>query len=91
MPTELTKHHKEGFTFAEVPVDDILAGRYDQLDPDCVNLLKTSVDRMPWRLYVHQPYPVSSTFYSHPAYTHPFVSSASTAAMLAFSVTQRTP
>ncbi|KAK7471025.1 hypothetical protein VKT23_002440 [Stygiomarasmius scandens] len=56
MPTELTKHHEEGFTFAEVPVSDILAGKYDELDPDCVNLLKHSVDRMPWRLYVHQPY-----------------------------------
>ncbi|KAJ4492807.1 salicylate hydroxylase [Lentinula edodes] len=56
MPTELTKHHEEGFTFAEVPVSDVIAGRYDELDPDCVNLLKNSVDRMPWRLYVHQPY-----------------------------------
>lgn len=58
MPTELTKHHEEGFTFAEVPVSDVIAGKYDELDPDCVNLLKNSVDRMPWRLYVHQPYDV---------------------------------
>lgn len=64
MPTELTKHHEEGFTFAEVPVSDVIAGRYDELDPDCVNLLKNSVDRMPWRLYVHQPYDVSVIFCS---------------------------
>ncbi|KAJ7429035.1 salicylate hydroxylase [Mycena latifolia] len=56
MPTELTSHHEEGFTFKEVPVADILQGRYDTLDPDCVALLKNSIDRMPWRLYVHQPY-----------------------------------
>ncbi|KAK7015520.1 hypothetical protein VNI00_019101 [Paramarasmius palmivorus] len=56
MPTELTRHHEEGFVFEEVPVSDILAGKYDELDPDCQNLLKNSVDRMPWRLYVHQPY-----------------------------------
>ncbi|KAK1227945.1 hypothetical protein PQX77_009047 [Marasmius sp. AFHP31] len=56
MPTELTHHREEGFTFAEAPVKDILVGRYDELDPDCVNLLKNSIDRMPWRLYIHQPY-----------------------------------
>ncbi|KAJ6567292.1 salicylate hydroxylase [Mycena vulgaris] len=56
MPTELTSHHEEGFTFKEVPVADILKGRYDTLDPDCVALLKNSIERMPWRLYVHQPY-----------------------------------
>ncbi|ESK93765.1 salicylate hydroxylase [Moniliophthora roreri MCA 2997] len=57
MPTELTKHHEEGFVFEEVPVSDIITGKYDELDPDCQNLLKNSIDRMPWRLYVHQPYP----------------------------------
>ncbi|KAJ6627398.1 salicylate hydroxylase [Mycena sp. CBHHK59/15] len=56
MPTELTSHHEEGFSFKEVPVGDILQGRYDTLDPDCVALLKNSIERMPWRLYVHQPY-----------------------------------
>lgn len=60
MPTELTKHHEEGFTFKEVPVQDILQGRYDELDPNCSALLKNSVDRLPWRLYVHQPYEVRS-------------------------------
>ncbi|ORY88242.1 hypothetical protein BCR35DRAFT_301762 [Leucosporidium creatinivorum] len=56
MPTEMTNHTQEGFQFAEVPVSDILAGAYSQLDPNCVDLIKNSIDRMPWRLYVHQPY-----------------------------------
>ncbi|KAJ7229020.1 salicylate hydroxylase, partial [Mycena pura] len=56
MPTELTSHLGEGFVWDEVPVSDILVGKYDTLDPDCVALLKHSFDRMPWRLYVHQPY-----------------------------------
>ncbi|KAF9468838.1 salicylate hydroxylase [Collybia nuda] len=56
MPTELTKHHEEGFTFKEVPVGDMLQGLYSELDPDCLALLRNSVERMPWRLYVHQPY-----------------------------------
>lgn len=58
MPTELTKHHEEGFTFKEVPVEDMLQGLYSQLDPECLALLRNSVERMPWRLYVHQPYEV---------------------------------
>ncbi|KAJ7667598.1 hypothetical protein DFH06DRAFT_1182999 [Mycena polygramma] len=58
MPTELTSHFEEGFSFKEAPVSDILVGRYDTLDPDCVALLKNSIERMPWRLYVHQPYDV---------------------------------
>ncbi|KAF8911886.1 salicylate hydroxylase [Mucidula mucida] len=57
MPTELTKHFEEGFAFSEVPVSDITQGRYDQLDPECLDLIKHSVDRMPWRLYKHEPYP----------------------------------
>jgi salicylate hydroxylase len=59
MPTELTNHREEGFTFQEAPVSDILQGRYSDLDPECVALLKNSKERMPWRLYVHQPYTVS--------------------------------
>lgn len=39
-------------------MSDILKGRYDTLDPDCVALLKNSIERMPWRLYIHQPYEV---------------------------------
>lgn len=57
MPTELTNHTQEGFQFAEVPVSDMMAGLYSRLDPKCQDLLKHSIDRMPWRLYVHQPYP----------------------------------
>lgn len=63
MPTELTEHHQEGFTFAEAPVADILKGKYDELDPDAVALIKNSIERMPWRLYVHQPYEVRSMSY----------------------------
>lgn len=58
MPTEMTKHHEEGFVFEQVPVSDITQGRYDQLDPDCLDLIKNSIDRMPWRLYKHEPYTV---------------------------------
>jgi len=56
MPSESTNHHREGFKFEEVPVEEILRGNFDELDPDCANLLKNSVDRMPWRMYVHEPY-----------------------------------
>ena len=82
MPSELTKHHKEGFEFKEVPVEEILQGNYNELDPDCTNVIRHSNDRMPWRLYVHQPY---EAWYegkvcilgdaAHPmmvSYTHPF-------------------
>lgn len=57
MPTEMTNHTQEGFVFAEVPVSDVMAGKYDRLDPQCADLIRNSIDRMPWRLYVHQPYP----------------------------------
>ncbi|ORY35309.1 hypothetical protein BCR39DRAFT_461226 [Naematelia encephala] len=57
MPTELTSHTQEGFVFKEVPVSDILAGAFDStLSPDVKSLLENSVERKPWRLYVHQPY-----------------------------------
>lgn len=56
MPTELTKHQSEGFVFEEVPPEEILAGDYSKLDPLCVKLIQNSVERKPWRLYVHQPY-----------------------------------
>ncbi|KAF9788257.1 salicylate hydroxylase [Thelephora terrestris] len=56
MPSESTNHHKEGFEFKEVPVEEILQGNCGELDPECANVIKHSVDRMPWRLYVHQPY-----------------------------------
>jgi salicylate hydroxylase len=58
MPTEMTNHTEEGFMFKEAPVEDILKGAYADLDPNCRDLLLNSVERMPWRLYVHQPYPV---------------------------------
>ncbi|KAK0498378.1 salicylate hydroxylase [Armillaria luteobubalina] len=55
---------RRGFVFEETPIEDILIGRYNELDPDCVALLKHSVDRMPWRLYKHEPYP---NWYKHRA------------------------
>jgi len=55
MPTELSNHTEEGFAFDEVPVSSITAGRYDELDKDCLALVMNSVGRKPWRLYVHQP------------------------------------
>jgi len=58
MPTELTNHHEEGFSWGEAPVDDLIkAGKYVNLDPRVIDLLTNSVERKPWRLYVHQPYP----------------------------------
>ena len=60
MPTEYAEQHtSEGFTFKEVDVDEILVGAYaDKLEKNVVDLLKNSIDRMPWRLYVHDEYPV---------------------------------
>ena len=60
MPTEYAEQHtSEGFTFKEVDVDEILVGAYaDKLEKNVVDLLKHSIDRMPWRLYVHDEYPV---------------------------------
>ncbi|KAL1658529.1 hypothetical protein GGF50DRAFT_108483 [Schizophyllum commune] len=59
MPTEYAEQHtSEGFTFKEVDVDEILVGAYaDKLEKNVVDLLKNSIDRMPWRLYVHDEYP----------------------------------
>ena len=56
LPSELTDHHCDGFEFKEVSVDKILQGNYEKLGPDCANLIKHSVDRMPWRFNIHQPY-----------------------------------
>ncbi|SOV03712.1 related to salicylate 1-monooxygenase [Ustilago sp. UG-2017a] len=56
MPTQLTKHRSEGFVFEQVAPEEILAGDYCKLDPLCVKLIQNSVERKPWRLYVHQPY-----------------------------------
>lgn len=57
MPTELTNHHEEGFSWGEAPVDDLIkAGQYVNLDSRVITLLANSVERKPWRLYMHQPY-----------------------------------
>jgi len=39
-----------------VPVEEITAPFKGELDPRVVALLEHSFDRMPWRLYIHQPY-----------------------------------
>ncbi|TRM64901.1 hypothetical protein BD626DRAFT_567760 [Schizophyllum amplum] len=59
MPTEYAAQHtSEGFTFKEVDVEEMLVGAYaDKLEKNVVDLLKASIDRMPWRLYVHDEYP----------------------------------
>lgn len=56
MPTELTSHHEEGFVFDQVDPSEILAGRYDQLDENVRTLIANSVERKPWRLFLHEPY-----------------------------------
>jgi hypothetical protein len=56
MPTELSNRTEEGFVFDEVPVSNMTIGCYSQLDKDCLALVTNSVERKPWRLYVHQPY-----------------------------------
>lgn len=56
MPTQLTNHQEEGFVFAEAPVDEILVGAYKDLDERCRTLIEHSVERKPWRLYMHDPY-----------------------------------
>ena len=56
MPTELTSHHEEGFVFKEVPASEILTGEYSRLDGLCRKLIENSVERKPWRLFVHAPY-----------------------------------
>jgi len=57
MPTEQSNHHEEGFTWGEAAIDDLLAGQYATLDPRVVTLLRASIERRPWVLFVHQPYP----------------------------------
>ncbi|TFK95885.1 hypothetical protein BDV98DRAFT_491496, partial [Pterulicium gracile] len=56
MPTELTSHRGSSFEFKEASVSDILVGCFEDLEPGCKDLIKHSINRMPWRLYVHQPY-----------------------------------
>jgi len=56
MPSELMKRHLEGFKFKEVLVGETLQENYNKLDTDCANLLRHSIDCMPWRLYVHWLY-----------------------------------
>lgn len=57
MPAHLTTQRKEGFRYEEVTVEEMIKN-YGDLDPKVLAMLENSFDRMPWRLYVHQEYPV---------------------------------
>ena len=63
MPAHLTSQRKEGFRYEEVSVQEMIKD-YGDLDPKVLAMLENSFDRMPWRLYVHQEYPVSLFFVS---------------------------
>ncbi|KAF9652566.1 salicylate hydroxylase [Thelephora ganbajun] len=56
LPSEDTNHHTEAFEFKEVSPEEILQGSFKELDPGCVDFLKNSFERMPWRMYLHEPY-----------------------------------
>ncbi|ORY25836.1 hypothetical protein BCR39DRAFT_485094 [Naematelia encephala] len=53
-PAELARTKKEGFVVDDISIEELTAP-FGQLDPDCLLALKHSVDRKPWRLYVHAP------------------------------------
>lgn len=57
LPAHLTSQRKEGFRYEEVSVEEMIK-EYGDLDPKVVGMLENSFDRMPWRLYIHQEYPV---------------------------------
>jgi len=57
MPTHLSPHRKEGFRFESPPHSELLDPYNDvKLDPYVMKMLEHSIDLMPWRLYIHQPY-----------------------------------
>ncbi|KAF9647415.1 salicylate hydroxylase [Thelephora ganbajun] len=56
LPSEETNHHTEAFEFKEVSPEEILQGSFKELDSGCVDFLKNSFERMPWRMYLHEPY-----------------------------------
>jgi salicylate hydroxylase len=55
-PTLLSKNPGEGWSH-EVSVEGLLEP-FGTLDPDLLALFKNSIDIKPWRLFVHQPYPI---------------------------------
>ncbi|KAG7527658.1 hypothetical protein FFLO_06720 [Filobasidium floriforme] len=44
----------KGFNVQDVSVEDLVSP-FSQLDPDCLRMLNSSIDRKPWRLYEHTP------------------------------------
>jgi salicylate hydroxylase len=52
--SELSTTSKEGFNVQDVSVADLVSP-FSQLDPDCLRMLNSSIDRKPWRLYEHTP------------------------------------
>ncbi|KAM0752962.1 FAD/NAD-P-binding domain-containing protein [Meredithblackwellia eburnea MCA 4105] len=56
-PAGLSDHHTEGFVVKEATQDELCEPFKDTLDPKVLALLQNSIDRMPWRLWIHQPYP----------------------------------
>lgn len=56
MPHHMSPQRKESYRYSEVPVEEITAPFKGQLDDRVVALLEHSFDRMPWRLYIHEPY-----------------------------------
>jgi salicylate hydroxylase len=55
-PTSLSKNPGEGWSH-EVSVEELLEP-FGTLDLDLLALFKNSKDIKPWRLFVHQPYPI---------------------------------
>lgn len=55
-PTAISKNPGEGWNH-EIPVEELLEP-FETLDPDLLALFKNSTDIKPWRLFVHQPYPI---------------------------------
>ena len=52
--SELSTTSKEGFNVSDIPLPTLLLP-FTQLDPDCLRMLRSSIDRKPWRLYEHTP------------------------------------
>jgi salicylate hydroxylase len=55
-PTEKSKNPGEGWSHT-IDVEELLEP-FDTLDPNLTALFKNSTDIKPWRLFVHQPYPI---------------------------------
>lgn len=55
-PTDQSNHHTEGWR--EQATTEQLLAPFSDLDPDLLALFANSEDIKPWRLFVHQPYPL---------------------------------